>query len=154
MRGVTLPLDGGDSSCLACGDGGSAATSFLGDLPTISVKTKKRTATVSPPPRSISLLLLIPSAPLAAVRVANRMTGSVFSESSIGSDARIGPCDEVGCDDSVNGVFRPTLPFLLLSLMLIASGLLLPAIAKNGRSEWQMDQDRTINLIGLGYLQK
>ena len=124
MRGVTLPLGVGDCSCLACCEGCFTAASFFGDLPTIAVKTKKSTATASPPPRSISLPLLIPSAPLTAVRVANRVTGSAFSAPSIGSGARIGPCESVGSDDSATGVvFMLPFPFLLLSLVFITLGL-------------------------------
>jgi hypothetical protein len=71
----------------------------------------------------MSLPLLIPSAPLAAVRVANLMAGSGFSVPSTGSGARVDPSGMVDSDESASEVFRPTLPFLLLSLMLIVAGL-------------------------------
>ena len=69
------------------------------------------------------MLLLTPSVPLTVARVANLVTGSVFAFPSIGSGARIGPGGEIDSVDSETGVLMSAPPFLLFSLMFIASGL-------------------------------
>src|SRR5580700_12166940 len=99
----------------------------------MAVKTKKRTATASPPPRKISLLLLIPSTPLTSARVANFGAGSwlLLRPCVVG-------CSTIGPAGSITDVGKLPLPFLLLSGTLITfdiSSLL--ANTRDGRGEWQ-----------------
>src|SRR5580658_10403421 len=123
---------------------------FFGELPTIAVKTKKRTATASPLPRGISLLLLIPSPPLTSARVANCGAGSWLLLRPC-----VEGCSTIGPAGSITDVGKPPLPFLLLSVTLITfyiSSLL--AVTRDGWGEWQSDQDGTIYLVCLRDLQE
>src|SRR5271165_1674214 len=151
IRGVTLPLGGLVTSCLACRDDCFTDAGFS-DLPTTAVKTKNRTATASPPPRRTSLLLLIPSASFTSARVAKGATGSGFPFRTFDSRAWVGSCEDIGSEESSTVV--GVLPFLLNSLTLMPLGSSLFAVAGDGWCERQTNQDRTIHLVRLGDLQK
>jgi hypothetical protein len=87
MSGVTLPFDCFEDSCFAGWDGVLVGACLFGDLLTVAVKTKKSTAASSPPPRRMSLPLLIPFAVL---------TDLVANTVATASSPRFGPLDSDG----------------------------------------------------------